>query len=446
MCQHSTASLRAVATTAICIPRRARTRSIERAQRARGLDRDPGGLDEHPARVRAALLGDPSVRRGLVAGLLDARVQAEVADELVRRAEAGEVADGGGDRHRDGRRRRRGSSSAAWSSSQPSATRASSASISRSSWPWKSSWRSSAQTAWRSSAGSSCSASQRRPLIPNRSAAGQRGTRLRCRIAWTWFFSRVRWRTICARRATWRRAPASPRRRPTPRQVVGGQQLREHLGVDLVGLDLRLGDRPRLLRVGRPPPARPGPASSLHDRVRVAGRLQRDLVARRQAVGEDPQRLRRRRDLPGLADQAVLPDRDLRELAMHIESDSTCASCPHLHLDGRIGEAAGGQDDTYGFALEAHPGKSQGRPPTNTGSKPIEQERPARPRLLPDAPVPDGRTVLTAPDALGVPRRSLGTGGICRLSYRIPTRLRGRWARSNAARRSWADSPAKTAA
>jgi hypothetical protein len=37
-----------------------------------------------------------------------------------------------------------------------------------------------------------------------------------------------------------------------------------------------------------------------------------------------------------------------------------------------IGEAAGGQDDTYGFALEAHPGKSQGRPPTNTGSKPIE--------------------------------------------------------------------------
>jgi hypothetical protein len=38
-----------------------------------------------------------------------------------------------------------------------------------------------------------------------------------------------------------------------------------------------------------------------------------------------------------------------------------------------IGEAAGGQDDTYGFALEAHPGKSQGRPPTNTGSKPIER-------------------------------------------------------------------------
>ena len=59
-------------------------------------------------------------------------------------------------------------------------------------------------------------------------------------------------------------------------------------------------------------------------------------------------------------------------------------------------------NDTYGFALAAHPGKSQGRPTTNTGSKPIEQDRPARPRLLPDAPVPDGRTVLTNPDAEGI--------------------------------------------
>src|SRR5436189_1589496 len=89
----------------------------------------------------------------------------------------------------------------------------------------------------------------------------------------------------------------------------------------------------------------------------------------------------------------------------------------------RSGEAVGGQDDTYGFALSAHPGKSQGRPPTNTGSKPIEQQRPARPRLLPDAPVPDGRTVLTAPDAPRRPTRSLGTGSICRLSYRLLIRF-----------------------
>jgi hypothetical protein len=42
---------------------------------------------------------------------------------------------------------------------------------------------------------------------------------------------------------------------------------------------------------------------------------------------------------------------------------------------------------------------------------PSSEERPARPRLLPDAPVPDGRTVLTAPDADRRPRRSLDTGG-----------------------------------
>jgi hypothetical protein len=69
-----------------------------------------------------------------------------------------------------------------------------------------------------------------------------------------------------------------------------------------------------------------------------------------------------------------------------------------------MGEAEGGQDDTYGSALEAHPGKSQGRPPTNTASRAIEQERPARPRLLQGAPIPDGRTVLTAQDDPSAPR------------------------------------------
>ena len=61
-------------------------------------------------------------------------------------------------------------------------------------------------TAACSSAGRSWTASQARPLIPNRSAAGHRGTRLRVRIAWTWFFRRVRWRTMWARRSTCRRS------------------------------------------------------------------------------------------------------------------------------------------------------------------------------------------------------------------------------------------------
>jgi hypothetical protein len=32
-------------------------------------------------------------------------------------------------------------------------------------------------------------------------------------------------------------------------QIIGRQQLRQHLSIDLVGLDLRLGDRPSLQRV-----------------------------------------------------------------------------------------------------------------------------------------------------------------------------------------------------
>jgi hypothetical protein len=51
-----------------------------------------------------------------------------------------------------------------------------------------------------------------------------------------------------------------------------------------------------------------------------------------------------------------------------------------------------GRNDTYGYALTAQPDKSQGRPTTNTGSQPSEQERPAH-TCSPKAPVPDGRTV-----------------------------------------------------
>jgi hypothetical protein len=129
---------------------------------------------------------------------------------------------------------------------------------------------------------------------------------------------------MCARRATRDLAPARLRvlvGHPHRRQVIGGQQLREDLGVDLVGLDPGLGDRPRLLRIGHHD-TRHTTLKGAHDRVRVSRRLQRDLVGRRQAIGEHPQRLRGHRDLAGLTNQPVLPDRHLRELAMHVESQA----------------------------------------------------------------------------------------------------------------------------
>jgi hypothetical protein len=109
---------------------------------------------------------------------------------------------------------------------------------------------------------------------------------------------------------------------PHRRQIVRGQQLRQHPSVDLVGFDLRLGDRPGLHRIGDHHPRDPA-RDQLRDRVRVSRRLNSDLIARKQAVRERPQPLRRRRDLPGLAHDPVLPHRDLRELAMHVHPDPT---------------------------------------------------------------------------------------------------------------------------
>jgi len=62
--------------------------------------RRPGGLDEHAARMSAALLGNPSVISRSRSGLSDARVEAEVADELLRLPEASNLAD----RRHDGER------------------------------------------------------------------------------------------------------------------------------------------------------------------------------------------------------------------------------------------------------------------------------------------------------------------------------------------------------
>ena len=72
-----------------------------------------------------------------------------------------------------------------------------------------------------------------------------------------------------------------------------------------------------------------------------------------------------------------------------------------------------GRNDTYGYALAAQPDQSQGRPTTNTGSQPTEQERPAH-TCSPKAPVPDGHTVC--PARRRAQRTTRGPRGI---SYRV---------------------------
>jgi hypothetical protein len=110
-------------------------------------------------------------------------------------------------------------------------------------------------------------------------------------------------------------------------QVVGRQQPRQHCRVDLVGLDLGLGDRPGLLGVGDHHPTDMA-LQQPRDRVGVASRLDRDLIAGAQAGGEVPQPLRRQRDPSGLAHHAVLPDGDLGELAVHVQPDASAHPAP----------------------------------------------------------------------------------------------------------------------
>src|SRR5689334_8169842 len=78
---------------------------VERSQGSGTTHRLPRGLDQHAARMRAALFGNPSVSWATLARLVHARVQPEIGDQLVGRGEAVDRADRGqyaeGDHHVD---------------------------------------------------------------------------------------------------------------------------------------------------------------------------------------------------------------------------------------------------------------------------------------------------------------------------------------------------------
>jgi len=160
---------------------------------------------QRPRRAAAdfagALLADLAVFGRLAAGLPHARIEAEIADQLPRRLEPGDVADRAQQRDRgDALTPGRVISRSASSSLIASAARIRSSRSSSSS--TKSIWRRHASTVSRSSSGSrwTRSASQARSPTPNRLLIGGRSIRLRCRAAWIWFFSRVRWRTSAQQR------------------------------------------------------------------------------------------------------------------------------------------------------------------------------------------------------------------------------------------------------
>jgi hypothetical protein len=102
-----------------------------------------------------------------------------------------------------------------------------------------------------------------------------------------------------------------------------------------------------------------------------------ELIAQTAAGREQLKPLRRGRHPSRRAGLAVLANCHLTEVSMHIQPDRPAHPAPPRYRTND--RETGGQNDTYGFALTAHPGKSQGRPVTPTGSQPIGTARPARP-------------------------------------------------------------------
>ena len=86
-----------------------------------------------------------------------------------------------------------------------------------------------------------------------------------------------------------------------------------------------------------------------------------------QALREQLQRLDPGRDPTRRPHLAVLGDRDLAEVAVHIQPKR--AHSPSF----RRRRERGGTHDSDGFVLSAHPGKSQGRPRTTSSSQLISQ-------------------------------------------------------------------------
>src|SRR4051794_12110494 len=136
-----------------------------------------------------------------------------------------------------------------------------------------------------------------------------------------------------------------------------------------------------------------------HDHVAAARRLQRDDIARDQALREDLKRVDARRDPARRPNVAAFRDRDLAEVAMNIQPEP--AHRPPLVDDRR---ERGGTHDTDRFVLSAHRERSQGRPRTTPSSQligydglpvPVSQQRPF-------VPEPEGfqwrRTAVSSPD------------------------------------------------
>ena len=176
-------------------------------------------------------------------------------------------------------------------------------------------------------------------------------------------------------------------------QRPGRQQLGQRERVEKISLRTRLtdpgiagrhDDHPGHVRLEDP-----------RDLPRVTGHLERHLVIGCEALGEQLQVLRRARDTPPLAATAAIEDRDLAEVAMHIQADRS-HHYPLSSLD-RSGEPVGKRHRR--IRARSATGQVAGAATEKPGSQPIVQEPACPTCVLPEGPCPSRATVTTDPDA-----------------------------------------------
>ena len=152
---------------------------------------------------------------------------------------------------------------------------------------------------------------------------------------------------------------------PHGREEVGGQQPREDLRVDLVRLHLRLGDHPRLERVGDDDSTGMLAQEAVEGQSVRAG-LEDDLVLGAELAGERADRVG-----PGWKACALglvgprAQDGHLGGVPADVESDGALHPLPLF-----LRRSLGGHDN-YPSELEAQPGGSKGRPVRITDSRSI---------------------------------------------------------------------------
>ena len=196
-------------------------------------------------------------------------------------------------------------------------------------------------------------------------------------------------------------------------QRPGRQQRCQRQRVQAVGLGPRLPD-PRVAGTDHHH-TRDVPLEDPGDLPRVAGHLQRDTVARRQALGEQLHGLARARHPAAGAAAGRIDDRDLTEIAVDVQPNR---SHPFGSPPRRPDRRTGGQT-TKTYALAAQPGKSQGRPTKRRARSPSRKT--GLPLcVLPRSPCPSRSTLTSAPDrpAASTPQFHAPKGGSAAVASR----------------------------